>query len=324
MPVHVVTGCAGFIGAHVAEALLRRGDDVVGVDALNDAYSVDMKHEALQRLQLISGESDGGRFTFIQGNLLDDDVRSQLWSHAPDVVVHLAARAGVRPSIEEPMLYHAENATVTAHLLDEARRQSPMPKFVLASSSSVYGERTEVPFAEDSNTDHPISPYAASKKACEVSAFTTHHLFGLSVFCLRFFTVYGPGQRPDLAIHKFAERLHNDEPIPRYGDGTTARDYTFVGDITDGVLRAIDRCEGYDILNLGSSRPVTLQTLIDKIGAAFGKTPVIDELPAQPGDVSITYADISRAEEVLGYRPQTSLDDGLQAFADWFMQRKVR
>ncbi|MCP4503767.1 MAG: NAD-dependent epimerase/dehydratase family protein [Deltaproteobacteria bacterium] len=330
MSVYVVTGCAGFIGSHCAKALLARGDDVVGVDSFNELYDVRIKEENVLALENVSKNaaqealqngSTGGRFTLIRGNLKMPFVREELWKHDPDVVIHIAAWAGVRTSIERPMLYHEENAGVTASLLDEVRKQSQKPKFIFASSSSVYGQTDEVPFREDATTDRPISPYAASKKSGELNAFTTHHLYGTAVTCLRFFTVYGPGQRPDLAIHKFAHCILDDEEIPQFGDGSSARDYTFIDDIIDGVLRAADRCDGFHIYNLGSASPISLKGLIQKMGVALDKTPRVRILPPQAGDVSITYADIQRAKSELGYAPKTTIDEGLGIFARWFIEK---
>jgi UDP-glucuronate 4-epimerase len=236
----------------------------------------------------------------------------------PDVVVHLAARAGVRPSIENPALYTAVNVSGTVHLLDAASKQDPLPRFVYASSSSVYGDRPDAPFRETDPVDLPISPYAATKKACELLAYTFHHLHGLPVTGLRFFTAYGPRNRPDLAIAKFAKLIDRGEPVPMFGDGTTRRDYTFIDDIVDGIVRAIDRCENHHLYNLGHSDPVELRTLIASIGEALRKVPRIDPLPEQPGDVRQTYADISRARAELGYEPRTPFADGLRRFVEWF------
>lgn len=310
----LVTGAAGFIGSHTARALLDRGDAVVGVDSFNDFYDPAIKEANAKSL------SDNPNFTLVRGNLLDKDTREACFaSGAIDGVIHLAAWAGVRPSIERPALYQRENIEATLALMDTLRSQKSVPKFVFASSSSVYGRNEKVPFSEADNVDHPISPYAATKKAGELLAYTYHHLFGLDVTCLRFFTVYGPGQRPDLAIHKFSRLLLEGKPIPRFGDGSTSRDYTYVADTVSGVLAALDRCAGYNIYNLGNNDTVTLSDLIAKIGAAVGVTPQIEQHPDQPGDVPITWADISKAKADLDYQPSTSIDDGLAKFAAWFV-----
>jgi UDP-glucuronate 4-epimerase len=235
---------------------------------------------------------------------------------AVELIVHLAARAGVRPSIQQPLLYQDVNVGGTAVLLEAARRHG-VRKFIFASSSSVYGNNRKVPFAESDNVDHPISPYAATKKAGELLCHTYHDLFGIDITCLRLFTVYGARQRPDLAIHKFARLIEAGEPIPVFGDGSMERDHTYIDDIIDGILRAIERCGGYRIYNLGESRPVTLTHLIVALEAALGKQAVINRLPPQPGDVERTYADISLAGQELGYRPATRLEDGLARFVAW-------
>ncbi len=310
----LVTGAAGFIGSHTCRALLARGDTVVGVDAFNAFYDPAMKEANAASLQQDEG------FTLVRGTLLEASVRDACFAHGPiDGVIHLAAYAGVRPSIERPALYQRENIEATVALMDTMRSQPTLPKLVFASSSSVYGKNKSVPFSEEDNVDHPISPYAATKKAGELLCYTYHHLFALDVTCLRFFTVYGPGQRPDLAIHKFSRLLLEGQPIPRFGDGSTSRDYTFVADTVAGVLAALDRCAGYNIYNLGNNDTVTLNALIEKIAGALGVEAVIEQHADQPGDVPITWADISRAKADLDYAPSTSIDEGLKKFAEWFV-----
>jgi UDP-glucuronate 4-epimerase len=256
--------------------------------------------------------------------LVELDIRDGAWIRAlvsefqPEAIVHLAARAGVRPSIEDPALYADVNVRGTIHWLEAAAALQPRPRFVYASSSSVYGDRPDAPFRETDHVDLPISPYAATKRACELLAFTFHHLYGLPVTGLRFFTAYGPRNRPDLAIAKFTRLIDRDEPVPLFGDGTTRRDYTFVADIVDGIVRAIERCAGYHIYNLGNSDPVKLKDLVAAIGHALGKAPVINRLPEQPGDVRQTYADISRAENELGYSPKTPISEGLAQYVAWY------
>ncbi|MFW5923666.1 MAG: GDP-mannose 4,6-dehydratase, partial [Planctomycetota bacterium] len=234
-----------------------------------------------------------------------------------DRVIHLAARAGVRPSIEQPVLYEEVNCTGTLNLLECARDEG-VEMFVFGSSSSVYGESTCAPFSEDEAADRPVSPYAATKRSGELFAHTYHHLFDFPVVALRFFTVYGPRQRPDLAIHKFVRLMDEGKPIPMYGDGSSKRDYTYVDDIVDGVLAAVDSKLEFEIINLGNSNPVQLSDLIDLIGEAVGREPKINQLPDQPGDVPLTCADVTKAEALLNYSPQVSIQDGLSRFVEWY------
>jgi len=308
----IVTGAAGFIGSHVSEALLARGWYVTGVDCFDDFYDPAIKR------QNISECVGDDRFRLIEADIRDEAAMAAVFgSENPDVVVHLAARAGVRPSIERPLLYQDVNVRGTCVLLDAARK-SRVPRLIFASSSSVYGNNPKVPFSETDNVDYPISPYAATKKAGELLCHTYHHLFGMNVTCLRFFTVYGPRQRPDLAIHKFTDLIEAGRPIPVFGDGATTRDYTYIADIVNGVLAAIDRCEGYHLYNLGNSSPISLTELISAIERALGKKAIIERLPPQPGDVERTFADITRAQADLGYSPRTSIDDGLRIFVRWW------
>jgi UDP-glucuronate 4-epimerase len=233
-----------------------------------------------------------------------------------DMIVHLAARAGVRPSIAQPWLYADVNVNGTTVLLEAAKKQR-IDKFIFASSSSVYGNSEKVPFSEDDNVDFPISPYAATKKACELICHTYHHLYGMSVTCLRYFTVYGPRQRPDLAIHKFASLIEQGKAIPVYGDGTMSRDFTYIDDIIDGTVAAMERCAGFNIYNLGESRPITVNALISEIEKALGKKAVKEYVPPQPGDVERTYADVAKAINELGYNPMTTIEEGLAQFVTW-------
>ena len=307
----LVTGGAGFIGSHLCEALLQREHKVVALDSFDDFYEPAVKRTNLAKCD---GTAD---FSLVEGDIRDaDTVDTVLHDHGVDVIVHLAARAGVRPSIEQPVLYQDVNVGGTAVLLEAARLHG-VRKFIFAGSSSVYGNNKKVPFAESDNVDFPISPYAASKKAGELLCHTFHHLYGMDITCLRFFTVYGPRQRPDLAIHKFARLIEAGRPIPVFGDGTMMRDHTFIDDIVDGVLRAIDKCAGFAIYNLGNSHPVSLADLIAAIERALGKKATIDRQPPQPGDVDRTFADVSRARKELGYVPRTALADGLHRFVDW-------
>ncbi|MCH7702617.1 MAG: GDP-mannose 4,6-dehydratase [Planctomycetes bacterium] len=307
----LVTGGAGFIGSHLCEALLQREHKVVALDSFDDFYEPAVKRTNLAKCE---GKDD---FSLVEGDIRDaDTVNTVLHEHGVDVIVHLAARAGVRPSIEQPVLYQDVNVGGTAVLLEAARLHG-VRKFIFASSSSVYGNNKKVPFAESDNVDFPISPYAASKKAGELLCHTFHHLYGMDITCLRFFTVYGPRQRPDLAIHKFARLIEAAKPIPVFGDGTMMRDHTFIDDIVDGVLRAIDKCAGFAIYNLGNSHPVSLADLITAIERALGKKATLDRQPPQPGDVDRTFADVSRARKELGYVPRTALADGLPRFVNW-------
>jgi UDP-glucuronate 4-epimerase len=309
----LVTGGAGFIGSNLVDRLLADGAEVIAVDNFDPFYP-----QANKWSNLIQARANP-RFRLLELDIRDAErIQHVVQEARPDAIVHLAARAGVRPSIADPALYTEVNVIGTVHLLEAACRLEPRPRFVYASSSSVYGDRPNAPFRETDSVDLPVSPYAATKKACELLAHTFHHLHGLPVTGLRFFTAYGPRNRPDLAIAKFARLMQWDEPVPMFGDGTTRRDYTFVGDIVDGVVRAIDRCTGHHLYNLGNSDPTELRAMIDALGAALGKTPIIQHLPEQPGDVRQTFADITRAETELGYAPRTPFREGLARFVEWF------
>jgi UDP-glucuronate 4-epimerase len=310
MPTAIVTGAAGFIGSHLSEALLGRGWVVKGVDSFDPFYDPDVKRRNVKACL------QNGRFSLVQADIRDGSAMDNLLGQGADVVVHLAARAGVRPSIEQPVLYHDVNVTGTCVLL-EAARKNKVGRFVFASSSSVYGNNPKVPFSESDNVDFPISPYAATKKAGELICHSYHHLFAMDITCLRFFTVYGARQRPDLAIHKFARLIETGQPIPVFGDGSMMRDHTYIGDIVAGILAAVERCKGYHIYNLGNSNPVSLSALIAAIEAALGKKADIRRLPLQAGDVDRTFADVTRAREDLGYSPATDLREGLKRFVEW-------
>ena len=307
----LVTGAAGFIGSHLCERALKMGWHVEGLDNFDPFYDAAIKKKNLAQ------SLAHANFKFHQGDIRKGDFAAQLCGGGNfNAVVHLAARAGVRPSIEDPAGYMDVNIAGTVSML-EAARGAGIKKFVFASSSSVYGNNEKVPFAETDNVDNPISPYAATKKAGELICYTYHHLFGIDMACLRFFTVYGPRQRPDLAIHKFARLILDDKEIPVFGDGSMKRDFTYIDDIIDGVIASVERCKGYEIYNLGESRPVRLDVLISEIENAIGKKARIKRLPAQPGDVNQTYADVSKAVRMLGYDPKTHLKDGLASFAAW-------
>jgi len=307
----LVTGGAGFIGSHLCEALLGRGDEVTVLDNFNDFYDPAIKRGNAALLK-------GARI--VEGDIRDEELVNQLFAGGEfDAVVHLAAMAGVRPSLKDPLHYQDVNLRGTMVLL-EATRKSPGTRFVFASSSSVYGGNTKVPFHEDDPVLTPISPYAATKRSCELLAYTHHHLFGIPVTGLRFFTVYGPRQRPEMAIHKFVRMILNGEAIPFFGDGSTRRDYTYISDIVDGVVRSIDRCEGYEIYNLGESETTSLEELVRAIGEACGQEPIIDRQPMQPGDVTITFADVSKAKAKLDYQPGVPVSQGLLNFVEWYRE----
>ncbi len=308
----MLTGGAGFIGSHYCEKLLQNGHEVVILDNFNDYYDPNIKRRNLEEVRRT------GEFTLIEGDLTDAALLEKIFAeHRFDAMVHLAARAGVRPSLQQPLLYERVNVQGTMQLLDHARKQG-IARIVVASSSSVYGENKKVPFSETDPVDNPISPYAATKKACELIAYTYHHLYQMNITCLRFFTVYGPRQRPDMAIHKFTRLIAAGEPIPVFGDGSSRRDYTYISDIIDGIDKSLEHCQGYHIYNLGESKTITLSELIALIEEKLGKEAIIDRRPMQPGDVPITYADVSRAREEIGYAPQVNMAEGIGEFVRWF------
>lgn len=311
----LVTGGAGFIGSHVCEGLLAEGHAVWAFDDLNSFYEPQFKRRNLRDLQALARP-----FEFIHGDLTDRAAVDELVRSVKfDQIIHLAARAGVRPSLEEPALYQRVNVEGTVNLL-EAARLSGVKKIIAASSSSVYGVNSKVPFAESDPIFNPISPYAASKLACEALGHVYHHVYGMDVVMLRFFTVYGPRQRPDLAIHKFARLMEAGKPLPVFGDGTTARDYTYIGDILDGVLACTRREFGYQVYNLGESQTVPLNRLIELLELALGKAALVNRQPPQPGDVPLTCADISKAREQLGYNPRVKIEQGIPLFVNWLKQ----
>jgi nucleoside-diphosphate-sugar epimerase len=310
-----VTGGAGFIGGHLCRRLLRDGHRVTAIDNFDPFYPRAIKEEGID-------DFPAQVFTLIETDICNTDgILQALHARDVDAIVHLAARAGVRPSIEAPMAYEQTNVGGTQSMLEVAQ-ELDIDTFIYGSSSSVYGNNDKVPFAEDDPVGKPISPYAATKRSGELLAHTFHHLYDMTVYCLRFFTVYGPRQRPDLAIHKFARQLLTGQPITMYGDGSSSRDYTYVEDIVDGIVQSLNRarrCERpeYEIINLGGSETTQLKDLIAGIGEAMDIEPDIKQLPTQPGDVKRTYADISKAQDLLGYTPDTPIEQGLQKFADW-------
>jgi len=312
MPTVLVTGNAGFIGSHLVERLLDQGHEVVGFDNLDPFYD-----PAIKRRNLATALAHP-RFVFVEGDLRRRDQVDALFSgRRIDRVFHGAARAGVRPSLKAPLLYEEVNVRGTLHLLEAAVRHG-VSNFVFASSSSVYGEQKKVPFAETDPVDGPISPYAATKKAGELMCYTYHHLYRLPVTCLRFFTVYGPRQRPEMAIHAFTRAIARGEPLSLYGDGSARRDFTYIDDIVAGVLAALDRPHPYEIINLGESQTIELRDLIRRLERVIGRPAMINALPAEPGDVPITYADVSKARALLGYVPSTPIDAGLERFVAWY------
>ncbi len=309
----LVTGGAGFIGSHVCERLLQAGHHVWAFDELNEFYDPQIKRSNIREIQTLAKP-----FKFVQGELNDRAALDELFASVKfDQIIHLAARAGVRPSLDEPALYQRVNVEGTVNVLEAARKRG-VKKITIASSSSVYGVNSKVPFAESDPIFAAISPYAASKLACEALGHVYHHIYGMDVIMLRFFTVYGPRQRPDLAIHKFARLITAGKPIPVFGDGSTARDYTFVSDTVDGVMACTQKEFGFEIFNLGESQTVTLSRLIEVLENALGKKAVINRQSAQPGDVPITFADISKSRAKLGYNPHIKIEEGISLFIDWF------
>ena len=315
----LVTGGAGFIGSHLSARRLARGDRVVVVDDFNDFYDPALKRENVRDLLAHPA------FRLVEGDIRDRALVFRTFSEGRfDAVLHLAARAGVRPSLKDPVLYEEVNCVATLHLLEAAVAYG-RPRFLFASSSSVYGINSKLPFAEDDPIDRPISPYATTKRAGELHVYNAHHLHGLSAFCLRFFTVYGPRQRPEMAIARFIRSIEEGVPIPFYGDGSSRRDYTYIDDIADGVEAALDSGTdpGFEIVNLGGAHPVTLTELVSGIERATGRKARLDRQPPQPGDVPVTYASVEKAERLLGFRARVPLAEGLARSVQWFRQRKV-
>lgn len=319
--VYLVTGAAGFIGSSLSERLVKEGNKVIGIDNFCDFYDPQIKEKNIKEINLDSN------FKLYRADIRDKAKLDEIFeSEKIDVVVHLAAMAGVRPSIENPILYQEVNCVGTQNIL-EAMKKNNITNLVMASSSSVYGNCREVPFNEDMVVDFAISPYAATKKANEVMTHVYHKLFDMNVIMLRFFTVYGPKQRPDLAINKFTRLMLEGKSIPMFGDGTTSRDYTYITDIVDGIVRSIDYVLNnknvYEILNLGNSSPVSLKEMIDTIGNALGVIPNVEKLPMQPGDVDRTFADVSKAKEIIGYEPKVSFDEGIKNFTKWYKEQNI-
>lgn len=307
----LITGAAGFIGSSLADDLLAKGFSIMGIDNFDSFYTRDIKETN------ISNALKHNFYSFQEGDIRDMEFLNSCFSgFRPDIVIHLAAKAGVRPSIKNPASYYDVNVNGTLNML-EAMRKNKIGRMLFASSSSVYGNNKKIPFAESDNVDFPVSPYAASKKACELLCHTYHHLFDMDIFCLRFFTVYGPRQRPDLAINKFTRALLNDEPITLFGDGSTSRDYTHISDILQGIGQAMENLKGFGIFNLGESNAISLKELVALLENSTGKKADIKYLPMQDGDVLRTFADISRAKSVLGYNPVVNIADGISNYVEW-------
>ncbi len=312
----LVTGGAGFIGSHTTRRLVARGDRVTILDDFNDFYDPALKRATAAALLA------GGGVELVEGDIRDAELVDRLFAAGGfDGVIHLAARAGVRPSLKEPILYEEVNCIGTLRLLEAARRHGPV-NFVFASSSSVYGINEKVPFAEDDPVDLPISPYATTKRAGELLCFNYSHLYGLRTSCLRFFTVYGPSQRPEMAIAKFTDLIARGEVVPLYGTGQTRRDYTFIDDIVDGVVASLDLAPEFEIFNLGGSQTTTLIDLVNWLAAELGLEPRVEMLPEQPGDVPITFADVDKARRMLGYDPKVPIRVGLARYVSWYRARR--
>jgi len=310
----LVTGGAGFIGSNLIDQLLLLGNNVVCIDNFDSFYSRQVK------LQNLVNAFANKNFVLIEGDIRNQtDIDKCFSLQSIDLVIHLAAKAGVRPSIIDPKSYFDVNVSGTLNIL-EAMRNYGVHKMLFASSSSVYGNASKVPFAEVDNVDCPISPYAATKKASELLCHAYHHLYGFDIFCLRFFTVYGPRQRPDLAIHKFTNLILQNKAIDVYGDGETARDYTYVADTVNGIINAAKNLKGFNIFNIGESKAISLLRMIETIEKALGKKAIKNFLPLQPGDVEITYAYITKSKELIGYNPQWDFYDGIIEFLKWKME----
>lgn len=307
----LVTGGAGFIGSHLCEHLLNSQYEIVCIDNFNTFYDPVIKERNISSLL------NNKRFRLYNADIRDKEQMLDIFVRSkPELIIHLAAMPGVRPSIENPFLVFDVNVTGTLTIL-ETMRLSGIGKMIFASSSSVYGNNQKVPFSESDPADAQISPYASSKRACEMLCYTYHNLFRFSIFCLRFFTVYGPRQRPDLAIHKFTNRILENRPVQIYGDGNTSRDYTYISDVIEGINNSVNRLKGFNIYNIGESKTITLSNMIEMIENAVGKKAIKEYLPKQPGDVERTYADIDKARKELNYNPVFGFKEGLDEFVKW-------
>jgi len=313
----LVTGGAGFIGSHVALALLERGDNVVIIDEMNDYYDVTVKE---QNLHLLRQQYGSDRLSIFKGDICDAALMTEIFeTKRPEWVCHMAARAGVRPSIEDPYVYLHSNIEGTTRLM-ELSAKFGVKNFVFASSSSVYGGSKSTLFSEEEVVDHPVSPYAASKKACELLAYTYHHLYQLNVTGLRFFTVYGPRGRPDMAPFKFIDRVSRGQELQQFGDGSSSRDYTYVDDIVNGIVRAVDRPYPYQIFNLGKGSGTSLKDFIGLVEKHVGRKAMVKILPDQPGDVPYTCADVAKARYLLGYQSSISFEEGIRRTVAWYKE----
>jgi len=313
----LLTGVAGFIASHTAEKLLNDGHEVVGIDEINDYYNVEWKQENLAKLKKYEN------FSFVQADIRDLDSLEKIFSqNSFNAIMNLAGRAGVRPSIEEPLLYEETNAKGTLNLLEMAKKYQ-IKKFILASSSSVYGNQQKVPFSEIDPVNEPISPYAASKKSAEMYCHVYSHLYGIQSVCLRFFTVYGPNGRPDMAPYLFTKAILSGQTIKKFGNGETKRDYTYVTDIVDGIVASLKLDRQFEVINLGNNNPVSLNEFIATLEEITDLKMKIEQLPMQPGDVDITYADITKAQKLLNYQPKTSFKDGMTKFVTWYKENRL-
>ena len=342
MKTYLVTGGAGFIGSHLVEKLLKNGNKVINIDNFNEFYNYNIKVKnvldstgkiqknddgeiKVNELQDLKKLVDSENYILEIVDITNMEILEEVFQRNKiDTVIHLAAMAGVRPSIEKPLLYEKVNIRGTMNILELINKYN-IKKFICASSSSVYGNNEKVPFSEKDNVDRAISPYAATKKSCEIIGHSYHHLYDIDTIMLRFFTVYGPRQRPDLAIHKFTKAIIEEKEIPFYGDGTTQRDYTYIDDIIDGVLKSIIYLEKnkniYEIINLGESETINLRKMVKTLENEIGKKAVLKKLSMQPGDVNRTFADISKAKELIGYDPKTKFEEGIKKFVNWYRNK---
>lgn len=322
MKTILVTGGAGFIGSHLCERLLKEANRVYVIDNFNNYYDPSIKRRNIEEIKKMCQENNIklNKFKVFEGDIRDTTFLKQVFVNKIDSIVHLAAMAGVRPSIQNPVLYYDVNITGTLNLLEKCKENN-IKQFVFASSSSVYGNNEKIPFMERDIVDNPISPYAATKKSGELLCHTYHHLFDMNVACLRFFTVYGPRQRPDLAIHKFTNLIIEGKDIPFYGDGTTSRDYTYIDDIINGIIGSIDYIDTdekvFNVFNLGGDKTVSLLEMIETIENALYKKSNLNKMPMQPGDVNRTCADITHSKKLIGYNPQTKFEEGIRKFIKW-------
>ncbi|MHA2027932.1 MAG: GDP-mannose 4,6-dehydratase [Candidatus Kariarchaeaceae archaeon] len=312
---YAITGVAGFIGSHLAEKLVNKGHHVIGIDNFDPFYAKSIKERNLRQL------NNNNNFQLFTIDVRTEDFMLALSNMPVDIVIHLSARAGVRPSLLFPQSYIQHDVEATVNVLETCRRMN-INKMVFGSSSSVYGNIDKLPYSENIKIDEPISPYAAAKLSCELFNYVYFSQYGLNITNLRFFTVYGPRQRPEMGIHKFTRLIDQGKTIQMYGDGSSSRDYTYIDDIIQGILQASDKIDGYRTYNLGNNQPVKLRDLIEMIGNKMDKKPNVDQLPMQPGDVDHTLADITLAQNDLGYQPKTSIEDGIEKFVKWFMEMK--